>query len=132
MYKEWISRQTHGIVKNDSYEAEPLEVKLRKATEEKKPIEAVAPMIYTEKSKGVIPEYDRQIRNRTGGHGEAQQREIRRGSKNGGNCGRSRPRKTKRPRSRRSKPQRGPLLTEQSYNRTRDELLIGRVKIRPF
>lgn len=58
MYKEWISRQTNGIVKNDSYEAEPLEVKLRKATEEKKPIEAVAPMIYTEKSKGVIPEYD--------------------------------------------------------------------------
>ena len=55
MYKEWISRQTHGIIKNDSYEAEPLEVKLRKATEEKKPIEAVAPMIYTEKSKGVIP-----------------------------------------------------------------------------
>ena len=39
MYKEWISRQTHGIIKNDSYEAEPLEVKLRKATEEKKPIE---------------------------------------------------------------------------------------------
>ena len=58
MYKEWISRQTHGIIKNDSYEAEPLEVKLRKATEEKKPIEAIAPMIYTEKSKGVIPEYD--------------------------------------------------------------------------
>ena len=58
MYKESISHQTHGIVKNDSYEAEPLEVKLRKATEEKKPIEAIAPMIYTEKSKGVIPEYD--------------------------------------------------------------------------
>lgn len=58
MYKEWICRATHGIVKNDSYEAEPLEVKLRRATEEKKPIEAVAPMIYTEKSKGVIPEYD--------------------------------------------------------------------------
>lgn len=58
MYKEWISCQTHSIVKNDSYEAEPLEVKLRKATEEKKPIEAAAPMIYTEKSKGVIPEYD--------------------------------------------------------------------------
>nr|DAX03305.1 MAG TPA: hypothetical protein [Microviridae sp.] len=34
MHKEWISRQTHGIVKNDSYEAEPLEVKLRKATED--------------------------------------------------------------------------------------------------
>lgn len=58
MYKEWICRATHGIKKNDSYEAEPLEVKLRKATEEKTPIEAVAPMIYTEKSKGVIPEYD--------------------------------------------------------------------------
>lgn len=58
MYKEWICQATHGIVKNDSYEAEPLEVKLRRATEEKKPIEAVAPMIYTEKSKGVIPEYD--------------------------------------------------------------------------
>ena len=53
MYKEWICRQTHGIVKNDSYEAEPLEVKLRRATEEKKPIESVAPMIYTEKSKCV-------------------------------------------------------------------------------
>lgn len=58
MYKENICYQTHGIVKNDSYEAEPLEVKLRRATEEKKPIEAVAPMIYTEKNKGVIPEYD--------------------------------------------------------------------------
>lgn len=58
MYKEWISHATHGIIKNDSYEAEPLEVKLRRATEEKKPIESVAPMIYTEKSKGVIPEYD--------------------------------------------------------------------------
>lgn len=58
MYKEWISHATHGIVKNDSYEAEPLEVKLRKATEEKTPIESIAPMIYTEKSKGVIPEYD--------------------------------------------------------------------------
>lgn len=58
MYKEFICRATHGITKNDSYEAEPLEVKLRRATEEKKPIESVAPMIYTEKSKGVIPEYD--------------------------------------------------------------------------
>lgn len=58
MYKKWISHATHGIVKNDSYEAEPLEVKLRRATEEKTPIESVAPMIYTEKSKGVIPEYD--------------------------------------------------------------------------
>lgn len=58
MYKEWICRATHGIKKNDSYEAEPLEIKLRKATEEKTPIEAVAPMIYTEKNKGVIPEYD--------------------------------------------------------------------------
>lgn len=58
MYKEWISRQTHGIIKNDSYEAEPLEVKLRKAAEDKTPIEAIAPMIYTEKSKGVIAEYD--------------------------------------------------------------------------
>ena len=58
MYKEWLCQQTHGIIKNDSYEAEPLEVKLRRATEEKKPIEGVVPMIYTEKSKGVIPEYD--------------------------------------------------------------------------
>lgn len=58
MYKESISRATHSIIKNDSYEAEPLEVKLRRATEQKTPIESVAPMIYTEKSKGVIPEYD--------------------------------------------------------------------------
>lgn len=58
MYKEFICKQTYGIVKKDSYEAEPLEVKLRRATESKEPIEAVAPMIYTEKSKGVIPEYD--------------------------------------------------------------------------
>nr|DAT49624.1 MAG TPA: hypothetical protein [Microviridae sp.] len=34
MYKEGLCRATHGIKKNDSYEAEPLEVKLRRATED--------------------------------------------------------------------------------------------------
>ena len=58
MYKEFILPKPGLIQKNDSYEAEPLEVKLRKATENKTPIESVAPMIYTEKSKGVIPEYN--------------------------------------------------------------------------
>ena len=58
MYKEWISRATHGITKNDSYEAEPLEVKLRRATEEKFFNDTATTEIYTEKSKGVIPEYD--------------------------------------------------------------------------
>lgn len=43
---------------NNCYEAEPLEVKLRKATESNEPIESVAPMIYTEKEKGVQAGYD--------------------------------------------------------------------------
>ena len=58
MYKKIVVHQTHMIEQNNSYEAEPLEVKLRRATEGKEPIESVAPMVYTEKSKGVIPEYD--------------------------------------------------------------------------
>lgn len=43
---------------NKTYEAEGLEQKLRRITENKEPIEAVAPIIYTDKKNGVMPEFD--------------------------------------------------------------------------
>lgn len=46
------------IAHNAGYEAEPLMHKLRKVMESKEPIEAVAPMVYTEKKDGVLPGYD--------------------------------------------------------------------------
>lgn len=46
------------IVKNDSYEADPLCIKLQKIMEGKGKIDESAPIIYTEKRQGVIPSYD--------------------------------------------------------------------------
>lgn len=43
---------------NQTYEAEPLEIKLRRILETKEPIEAVSPTIYTNKKDGVLPAYD--------------------------------------------------------------------------
>lgn len=47
-----------GLETNKSYEAEPLEAKLRKITETKEPIGMEADMIYTERKQGVEPAYD--------------------------------------------------------------------------
>ena len=43
---------------NTSYEADPLEVTLRKYAEEKTPIKADSPIIYTERKDGVLPGYN--------------------------------------------------------------------------
>lgn len=41
------------------YEGEPLEVKIRKAMNENKPItDGTVPLIYTDKKNGVMPAYD--------------------------------------------------------------------------
>ena len=42
---------------NESYEAETLEQKIEKIVSSKEPIDETAPIIYTERKKGVQPEY---------------------------------------------------------------------------
>lgn len=56
--KKVTVRPTHRIKVNASYEAEPLEWILEKATTQKTPIEATSPQIFTERKDGVRPEYD--------------------------------------------------------------------------
>lgn len=43
---------------NRTYEAEGLEVKIRRMLENGEPIEDTVPLIYTDKKDGVLPEYD--------------------------------------------------------------------------
>ena len=43
---------------NESYEAETLEQKIEKIINSKEPIDETAPIIYTERKKGVQPEYN--------------------------------------------------------------------------
>ena len=43
---------------NESYEAETLEQKIEKIVSSKEPIDETAPIIYTERKKGVQPEYN--------------------------------------------------------------------------
>ena len=44
--------------KNDIYEANSIEVEMQIAETAKQPIEATSPIIYTERNKGVEPQYD--------------------------------------------------------------------------
>lgn len=53
-----IVRSHNGLKLNQSYEEEPLEITLRRATTTSEPIEATAPQIFTERKDGVRPEYD--------------------------------------------------------------------------
>lgn len=46
------------IEKNESYTGEPLEIILSRITQTKEPIDASAPIIYTERKDGVLPQYD--------------------------------------------------------------------------
>lgn len=43
---------------DDCFSGESLERQIEKMLVEKTPIESVAPMIYTERKQGVLPEYD--------------------------------------------------------------------------
>lgn len=46
------------LSENKSYEGEPLELTLRRATTAGQGIEATSPQIFTERKDGVMPEYD--------------------------------------------------------------------------
>lgn len=43
---------------NDQYPCKSIEEEISQATTSNQPIENVAPLIYTERSEGVLPEYD--------------------------------------------------------------------------
>lgn len=47
-----------GLVRNTSYVAEPIETKVRRMLSNKEPITDGAPLIYTDRKDGVLPEYD--------------------------------------------------------------------------
>lgn len=47
-----------GDTTENQFRGESLEDKIRKVVETKQPIEAISPMIYTERKAGVQPEYD--------------------------------------------------------------------------
>lgn len=47
-----------GDTTNNQFRGESLEEKIRKVTETKQPIEAISPMIYTERKDGIQPAYD--------------------------------------------------------------------------
>lgn len=57
MYKIQIPEITELTV-NTSYEGETIEQKIRRIVNNKEPISDGAPLIYTERKDGVLPEYD--------------------------------------------------------------------------
>lgn len=46
------------IKTNQSYEGEPIEAKVRRIVNNKEPIKDGAPLVYTDRKDGVLPEYD--------------------------------------------------------------------------
>lgn len=57
MIKLKIDRVT-GFNVNESYEGESIEQKMERVIENNEPITDSAPIIYTERQNGVLPEYD--------------------------------------------------------------------------
>lgn len=57
MYKKEIPSVTN-ISRNTSYTAEPIENKILRIMNNKEPISDGAPLIYSERKDGVIPEYN--------------------------------------------------------------------------
>ena len=57
MYKPHKPSKT-TLIHNDSYEGETIEKKIRRVVNNKEPITDGAPLIYTERKKGVEPQYD--------------------------------------------------------------------------
>lgn len=57
MYKYNKARPT-GLSVNTSYEGERLELKIERITNNKEPITDTAPIIYTERKDGVLPDYN--------------------------------------------------------------------------
>lgn len=58
MYSKMISKEGGQIKRTCDTEGLSLEEQLRQATANNTPIDARAPMIYTEKKDGVLPQYD--------------------------------------------------------------------------
>lgn len=53
-----IFQKMAGIKKIDAYEGETIEVKVRRTTDNKEPIKDAAPLVYTQKKDGVLPQYN--------------------------------------------------------------------------
>lgn len=53
-----ISDNSHSLIVNESYEAEPLEIKIEKVTQNAEPIDSTAPTIYTNRADGVQAGYN--------------------------------------------------------------------------
>ena len=51
-------RKMKGIVAIKSYEGEMIEEKVRRITENKEPISDAAPLVYTRKADGVLPQFN--------------------------------------------------------------------------
>lgn len=46
------------VVTDESFDGEPIEDKVTRILDNQEPIEQISPIIYTERSKGVEPQYD--------------------------------------------------------------------------
>lgn len=58
MTKHNIGKSNSKISSVETFEGESIEQKCRRTTQSNEPIEAISPMIYTERKDGVLPEYD--------------------------------------------------------------------------
>lgn len=58
MTKHNIGKSNSQITTVETFEGESIEQKCRRATQSNEPIEAISPMIYTERKDGILPEYD--------------------------------------------------------------------------
>lgn len=56
--KTVIIRNKHNMQPVETYEAESIETKVRRILDENEPITDGAPIIYTEKKDGVLPEFN--------------------------------------------------------------------------
>lgn len=56
---DWLVKfPESGIVRLAEADGESIEEKMRKVTSSKEPIDNVAPLIYTDRKEGVLPQYD--------------------------------------------------------------------------
>ena len=53
-----VFKKMKGIKKIDAYKGEIIEDKVKRLTENKEPIKDAAPLIYTKKVDGVLPQYN--------------------------------------------------------------------------
>ena len=56
MKRAYRKKKAFGFL--ETYEGEPIEIKVKRIVENKEPISDGAPIIYTEKKDGVLPQFD--------------------------------------------------------------------------